>query len=77
MKGEMNTSDERPLRMMVVYADSSGFYVAMVPASLSLEQVEAAFREFGIEAEQMIELGGWRTSSDDVAVAHVPLPDGK
>ncbi len=42
----MNTDDERPLRMMIVYAgQEGGFHLALVPAALSLEQVEAAFRE--------------------------------
>ncbi len=69
----MNTDEERPLRMMIVYAGSEGgFYLALVPAALSLEQVEAALKELGIEAEQVFELGGWKTTSDDVAVARVP-----
>ncbi len=74
----MVESEERPLRMMIVYAGSeSGFHLALVPAVLSLEQVESALNELGIEAEQLFELSDWRTSSDDVAVAKVPAPDGK
>jgi hypothetical protein len=34
--------------------------------------VEAALREIGIEAEEMLELGAWKTS-ESVAVAHVLL----
>jgi len=33
---------------------------------------KSAPSEFGIEAEQVFELGGWKTTSDDVAVARVP-----
>jgi hypothetical protein len=74
----MNTSEERPLRMMIVYESSrSGFHLVLAPAALSLEQVEAALHKLGIEAEQLFELTDWRTSSDDVAVAFVPAPDGK
>ena len=38
---------------------------------------KSAPSELEIEAEQVFELGGWRTSSEDVAVAFVPAPDGK
>ena len=74
----MNTDEERPLRMMVVYTGGEGgFYVALVPAVLSLEQVEAALSELGVDARAVFELGGWKTTSDDVAVAHVPALDGE
>jgi len=48
-----------------------GFYVAPVPTSLSEEHLDAALNEIGIDAEEVIELGGWQTS-DNVAVAYVP-----
>ena len=71
----MVASGEHPLKMLVVHAKfEGGFYVALVPAELSHEQVEASFREVGVEAEAVLELGGWKTSSDNVAVAHVPFP---
>ncbi len=74
----MDTSEERPLRMMIVYERrKSGFFLALVPAVLSLEQVEAAFRELGVEAQQVFELTDWRTTASDVAVAYVPAPRGK
>jgi hypothetical protein len=51
----MDTDEERPLRMMIVYERSEGgFYLALVPAVLSLEQVEAAFRELGVDAEAVL-----------------------
>ena len=69
----MVASDERPLRMMVVHDKfQGGFYVALVPAALLPEQVEAALHELGIEAGEVLELGGWRTTECGVAVAHVP-----
>ena len=73
----MNTDEERPIRMMIVYDGDDGFYLALVPAVLSLEQVEAAFRELGVDAEAVFELTDWRTSSEDVAVARVPAPGAK
>ena len=64
----MNTDEDRPLRMMIVYESSEGgFYLALVPAALSLEHVQSALNELGIDAEQVFELTDWRTSSDDVA----------
>ena len=73
----MDTSERRPLRMMIVYArGESGFHLVVAPAVLPLEQVEAALREFGIEVEQMFQSTDWKTSSDDVAVARVPFPGG-
>jgi hypothetical protein len=44
------------------------------PADLLPQQVEAAFRELGVDAEAVLELGGWRTAGCGVAVAHVPFP---
>ena len=71
----MVASAERPLRMLVVHDNlGAGFFIALVPAHLRDEQVEAALRELGIEAEAMFELGGWRRAKCSVAVAHVPFP---
>jgi hypothetical protein len=68
--------EERPIRMMIVYAgDQGGFYLALVPSSLSEERMEAALHELGVDARALYELGGWRTSSEDVAVAFVPAPE--
>jgi hypothetical protein len=52
-----------------------GFHVALVPADLRPGQVEVAFREPGSGAEEMLDVGDWRTTSDNVAVAHVPFPE--
>ena len=65
--------DENPLRMLVVHS-GEGFHVVMTPAELSEEQIQAALHEVGVDSDEMFELGGWKTSSDNVAVAHVPLP---
>ena len=74
----MTDDQERPIRMMAVYAGSErGFYVALVPAALSDERLEAALHDLGVDAQAVFELGGWRTTSDDVAVAHVPALEGK
>ena len=70
----MVSSGERQLRMLVVHAKHGGFHLAMVPADLSDEEVAAALQELGIDGEQTFELGGWQTSSQHVAVAHVPFP---
>ena len=69
----MVASAERPLRMVVVHARfQDGFFIALVPAELSQEQIEAALQEFGIEAEAVLELSGWKTSECGLAVARVP-----
>ncbi len=38
------------------------------------EQIAAALAEMGIEAEQTLEIGGWKTTSQNVAVSFVPFP---
>lgn len=74
----MKDDGERPIRMMIVYAGSeSGFYVAMVPTVLSEEQIESALNELGVDAQAVFELGGWRQTEDNVAVAFVPALDGE
>ena len=71
----MVASAERPLKMMAVHDRfKEGFFVALVPAELSTEQVEAAFDELGIDGDAVLELDGWRTSKENVAVAFVPFP---
>ncbi len=74
----MDTSgEERPIRMMIVYAgDQDGFFVVLVPSCLSDERLAAALRELGVDAVATFELGGWKTSADDVAVARVPALGG-
>jgi hypothetical protein len=74
----MVTSGERPIRMFVVHARlGGGFHVVFAPADLTPEQLEAALTELGIDGDELLELGGWRTSGDGVAVAWVPLPEGE
>lgn len=71
----MVASSEHQLRMLVVHVRSGdNFFVALVPAELPPEQVEAALQEFGIEAEAVLELGGWQTATCGLAVTHVPFP---
>lgn len=67
---------EQPIRLLAIQSkdEKGGFYLAWVPADLDEEQLQAAFNELGIEAEQAIEIGDWRTSSQNVAVAFVPFP---
>ena len=48
----------------------------MVPSNLRTDQVESALREFKVDAEQVLKLGGWRTSSDDTAIARVAYDHG-
>ena len=74
----MVENTESRLRMLVVHArKEGGFHVVFAPATLSQEQLETALKEFGVEAEEMLELSGWRTSGDGVAVAWVPMPEGE
>ena len=44
---------------------------------LSEEQIESALHEVGVDAEAVLELDGWKTTSENVAVAKVPFPGGK
>ena len=72
----MVASAERPIRMTVVHTGTQDeFYVAMIPSHLSPEEVDAALRHLGVEAEALFELGGWETAKCGVAVARVPFPD--
>jgi hypothetical protein len=73
---DMVASGEQQLRMFVIYAGQAGFHIALVPAHLSPEQVESALSEFGVDAKAVLELGDWKTTSDNVAVARVPFPRG-
>ena len=50
-----------------------GFHIAMVPARLSPERMDA-LRELGVDVEAVLKVGAWRTLND-VAVAHVPFPE--
>lgn len=70
----MVASGERPLRMLVVHTRHGGFYIALVPAVLSEEQVEAAFQEIGIEPAAVLELGDWKAAACGLTVAFVPFP---
>ncbi len=73
---DMVASGERRLRMMVVHAKhGGGFHVALVPADLSDELVEAAFQEVGIEGAAVLELSDWKTTADNVAIAFIPPLD--
>jgi hypothetical protein len=71
----MVASAERPLKMMVIHDRlQGGFHVALVPAELSTDQVEAAFDELGIDGDSVLELDGWKTAECGVTVVHVPPP---
>jgi hypothetical protein len=45
--------------------------IVLAPAVVSDERLEAALRELEVDAEAVLELGGWRTSSDDTAMARL------
>jgi hypothetical protein len=61
--------------MLVVHARCGGFFVALVPAELREEQLEAALHELGIEGAAILELDDWKASADNVAIAFVPPLD--
>jgi hypothetical protein len=67
---------EQPIKLFAIQSknEKSGFYLAWVPSELDENQLQSAFNELGIEPEQTMEVGGWRTSSENVAVAFVPFP---
>lgn len=72
----MVANTEHQLRMFVVHAGfQGGIYIALVPADLTPELVDAALHELGVDGDAMLELGGWKTPSQNVAVAHVPFPE--
>ncbi len=68
----MNDNQERPIRMMAVYAGDQGFYLALVPTVVTEERMEAALHELGVDAQAVFELNGWTSTEDNVTVAHVP-----
>jgi hypothetical protein len=72
MNGEMN------LKLLAIQAKDrkDGFFMAFVPSEFFLDenQIAAALAELGIEPEQTLEIGGWKTTSHNVAVAFVPFP---
>ena len=70
----MVANNEEQIKMFAVFAGQDGFYLAMVPAALSPKRMEEALHEFGVDGEAILEVGGWRTSADDVAVASIPFP---
>ena len=70
----MVANNEEQIKMFAVFAGQDGFYLAMVPAALSRERMEDALHELGVDGEAILEVGGWRTSADDVAVARIPFP---
>ena len=74
MVSRMN--DEQGLTMLVVQErhQHSGFYLALVPTSLDAAEIDAAFRELGVDAEQVYDVGGWKTTGSHVGVAFLPFP---
>jgi hypothetical protein len=63
------------LRLMAIRAKGKGgFCMAFVPARLDEEQIRATLAEVGIASEQALEIGGWRTTAQNVAVAVAPFP---
>ena len=54
--------------------ESGGFFIAFVPAELDAAQICRACNELAIEAEEMLPLANWRTSTQNVAVSFVPFP---
>ncbi len=67
---------EDPIRLVAIQAkgESGGFYLAFVPQGLDDDQIAAALAEMGIEPEQTLEIGGWRKTSQNVAISFVPFP---
>jgi hypothetical protein len=65
-----------PLTMWAIRAKErpTGFYLALVPGDLEPAEVDAAFEEAGIEREEAMEIGGWKTTSQHMAVAFIPFP---
>jgi len=70
------TEGESQLTMMVVHAkhQHGGLYIAMVPTSLDDAEVDSGLTELGIDAEQVFELGDWKTTPNGIAVAFLPFP---
>jgi hypothetical protein len=71
------TNDGPQLTMLVIHErhQNSGLYLALVPASLDAAEIAAAFRELGIDAERVFEVGNWKTTSSKVGVAYLPFPE--
>lgn len=64
------------LKMFVLHAkyQYGRFYLALVPAALNHDEIQAAFDELNLDVDHVAELKEWRTTSQNVAVAYVPFP---
>jgi hypothetical protein len=72
--GRMNNNEPRTAILVIQGKHRhGGYYVAAVPSSLDAIQVDAAFREAGIEPERMFEIRDWQTVSEGMKVAFVPF----
>jgi len=67
---------EHLIKLLAIQARDKrdGFFVAFVPDGLTDDQIAAAFAELEIEPEQGVEIGDWKTSSQNVMTAFVPFP---
>ncbi len=52
--------------------EAFGLHVALVPATLSPEQLEVALNELRVDAAAVLELGDWKTAACGLTVAYVP-----
>ncbi len=64
------------LKIFVIHAKHlyGRFFVALVPAALDHDEIQAAFDELNLDVDQVAEIREWRTTSQNVAVAFVPFP---
>ena len=67
--------EEQGLRMLVVYANGNGLYLAMAPVSLTENEVANALKELGINQTRICEIGDWRTTNQHVAVTNLRFPE--
>jgi hypothetical protein len=51
----------------------TGIYIGFIPNELDDGQLQAAYAEAGIEPEHIIVIDDWKTTSQNMAVAFVPL----
>ena len=64
------------LKIFVIHAKHlyGRLFVALVPATLDHDEIQAAFDELNLDVDQVAEIREWRTTSQNVAVAFVPFP---
>lgn len=69
-------TDDPTLTLLVIQEKQrhDGFHIAFVPEGWDADQIDTALKELGIDAGLVCEVSDWKTTSNGLAVAWLPLP---